>query len=98
VFFVVIRVEEKLLNGTMQRGQALRSLCVWEVYVHVGPWGYNVEFGIEHIDAIHNTIETRHGESSMALILPYRVLTAKKKNHTVKKIICSTSNPGFLAS
>jgi hypothetical protein len=80
VFFVVIRVEEKLLNGTMQRGQAFGSLCVWEVYVHVGPWGYDVELGIKHIDAIHNPIETRHGESSMALILPYCVLTAKRKN------------------
>ena len=68
----------------MERGQALRFLCVWKVDAHIGSWRYNVELGIEHIDTIDDTVEPRHSEGSMALILAYCMPTAKSSVYTVK--------------
>ena len=76
VLFGITRVEEQLFDRTMEGGQALGCVCVWEVYGSIGSRRYDIELGVEDIYTIDNAVEPRHGEGTMALILAHSMLTA----------------------
>ena len=76
MLFGITRVEEQLFDFAMEGGQALGCVCVWEVYGSIGSRRYDIELGVEDIYTIDNTVEPRHGEGSMALILAHSMLTA----------------------
>lgn len=58
----------------MEGGKPLLLFSVWEVDGHVSTRGDDVELGVEDINTMDNTIEARHCECHVRLVLPYGVL------------------------
>jgi hypothetical protein len=64
--------EEHLLNVLVKAGQPPLAVRVREVDVLVRTGGYDVELGVEHVDAVDHPVEPRHCKSGVALVLPHR--------------------------
>lgn len=65
----LVRTEQKFLNCGVQFCQAMLLVCEGVVNSHVSSRRHNVELRVEDVDAVHNSVEARHRERLMALIL-----------------------------
>lgn len=95
MFLILNWAVKELLNVRMERFQSSFLLSVWKVYAHISTRRYNVEFGIKHINTMHNTVESRKSESSVTLILTDSILAEiirKKKGKNVRSEDNSTTN------
>lgn len=84
VFLILSIAEEKLFDFGVEGGEPLFLLGVREVDAHVSSWRDNVELGVEHINAVNDSVESGKSESSVTLVLTYSVLAEKGRNE--KKI------------
>ena len=66
----------------MEGGEPLLLFGVWEVDGHVSTRRDDVELGVKDINTMHDTVEARHCECHVRLILTYSVL-AKKEYRTI---------------
>lgn len=78
---VVLLVVEELLNFGMEVGQPLLLLSVRVVHCHVSTRGDDVELRVKHINTVHHTVQTRHGEGIVGLVLSNGVLAVKFKRN-----------------
>ena len=67
----------------MKRSEPLGLLCVWKIYGHVRTRRDYIELWIKDINPMDNTVQTRKGESCVALILSNSVF-AEKEKETIK--------------
>lgn len=85
VLIILIWVKKKILNWSMKRGKPFLLFCVWEVNWHICPWRNYVELGVKNVNSMDHTVQTRHGESCVALILANCVFTdGKRVNNFIK--------------
>lgn len=71
----------------MERGQPAASFGWGEVNGLIGSGRDNVEFWIEHIDTVHNTVESRKGEGCVRLILSNSVLAVNDSRDLVSRSV-----------
>lgn len=69
VFLILDVAEEKIFDLGVEGCEPLFLLSVGEVDVHVGTGGDDVELGVEDIDTVDDSVESREGEGSVALVL-----------------------------
>lgn len=74
--------EKKLLNLRVEGSEPPVLVCVREVDICICTGRYNVEFRVEHIDSMDNTVQSRHCESHVAFILSNSVLADKHNKKT----------------
>ncbi len=71
---------EQLLNLWVEGGEPLTRLRVREVDGHVRTRRDNVKLRVKNINTVDNTVQTRHGECHVRLILTNSVLAEKPEN------------------
>jgi len=74
VFLVLHIAEQKFFDLSMERFQPPLLLRVGEINAHISSWRHDVEFGIENINAMDDSVQSRKCKSGVTLILPNRVL------------------------
>jgi hypothetical protein len=81
VLVIISFVVEELLNLWVEGGQPLVRLGVREVDGHVGTRRDDVELRVKHIDTMDNTVQTRHCECHVGLILTNGVLAENSEKY-----------------
>ncbi|BAS84607.1 Os03g0401333 [Oryza sativa Japonica Group] len=74
VLVVVNFAVEQLLNLWVEGGEPLTRLRVREVDGHVRTRRDNVKLRVKNINTVDNTVQTRHGECHVRLILTNKIL------------------------
>lgn len=75
--------EEKLLDLRVEGGEPPLRLRVGEVDVGVCTWGNDVEFGVENVDSVDYSVQSRHRERRVRFVLPHCILTDEHQHEFV---------------
>ena len=81
VFMALFRASEESFDGAMKGGQSFFAFRKRKINEVISAGRDDVEFWIEHIDTMHDLVEPRKCEGSVALVLPHSVLDEIKKNY-----------------
>ena len=83
----LFRAKEESFDGAMNGGQSFFAFRKRKTNGVIGAGRDDVEFRIEHIDAMHDSVEPGKREGGVALVLPHRVLAEIKNNYQSEKYI-----------
>ena len=75
----LFRAKEESFDGAMKGGQSFFAFRKRKINRVIGARRDDVEFRIEHGDAMHDSIEHGKSEGGLALVLPHSVLAEIKK-------------------
>lgn len=79
MFFILNIAIKKFLDFRVEGCQSFFFLNIREVEVHIRSRRHDVEFGVEHINPMDDSVQSRHSEGHMALILSHCVLAENTK-------------------
>ena len=83
----LFRAKEESFDGAMKGGQSFFAFRKRKINGVIGAGRDDVEFRIENVDAMHDSVEPGKGEGGVALVLPHRVLAEIKKKLSIGKNI-----------